>query len=61
MRLVTTLESEQPASSGDAIAAACLFGIVGGLIFGVAVAATVGAVLVGATLGAVVGIIVAYR
>lgn len=62
MRFVTTLDNDQqPANTGDAIASACLFGIVGGLIFGVAVAATIPAVLSGAFLGAVVGIFVAYQ
>lgn len=61
MRLVTTIDQDQSTNSSDALAAACLFGIVGGLLFGVAVAATVPAVAIGALLGAIVGIFVAYH
>ena len=61
MRLVSTLENDQSASTGDAVAAACLFAIVGGLLFGVVVAPAISAVLTGAILGGIVGIIVAYQ
>lgn len=61
MRFVTTLENEQPASSGDALASACLFGIVGGLLFAVAIAPAAGAIVLGGIIGAMVGIVVAYQ
>lgn len=61
MRLVTTLDKdEQNATSEDAIASACLFGILGGLIFGIAVAMTIPAIVAGSLLGMIAGIVVAY-
>jgi uncharacterized membrane protein len=65
MRLANSIESvpsaEHPDRVGDALASACLFGIVGGLVFALAVVPTIGAVLVGAAIGAIGGIFIAYH
>jgi hypothetical protein len=48
-------------TAGDALASACLFAIVGGLVFALAIVPAVSVILVGAVLGAVAGIAIAYQ
>ena len=70
MRLANSLESVRPHDPaaehmpdrvGDALASACIFGIVGGFVFAVAIVPTVSAVLVGAAIGGIAGVIIAYH
>lgn len=62
----TNIAQPQPAeptadSVGDALASACLCGIVGGLIFAVAIVPALSVIVVGAVLGAGCGIVIAYH
>ena len=66
MRLASSFDTVQsqeqaPDRVGDALASACLFGIVGGLVFAFAIVPAVSAILVGATIGALAGIVIAYH
>lgn len=66
MRLANSLDRNTTADqvserAGDALASACLFGIVGGLVFALAIVPTIPAVALGAVIGAAIGIVVAYQ
>ena len=50
-----------PDGGGDALAAACICGIVGGLIVGLAIVPAIPLIAVGSLFGAGVGVVVAYH